>query len=342
MSIERETYGRLPGGESVEKFVLRNSLGIKLNIISYGGIVTSLEMPGRDGTLANITLGLETLADYLAGHPYFGSLVGRVGNRIASGIFQLDGHSYSLAQNDGDNHLHGGVRGFDKVLWKADCLEKENSVRLSYLSPDGEEGYPGNLEVEITYSLNDNNEFTIVYRAETDRATPINLTNHAYWNLAGAGSGPIYDHELSIFCPQYLPVDEKLIPTGVLAEVGGTAMDFRDAKRIGRDIEQVPGGYDHCYALKPFDGSLTLIARVKDPESGRCLEVSTTKPAVQLYSANFLDGVKGAGGLFNKHDALCLETQYYPDAVNQPDFPDWILRPGQEYLHRTVHRFYID
>jgi aldose 1-epimerase len=343
MKLQKSQFGTV-AGVAVDRYTLSNGNGLSAGIISYGGIITSFTAPDRSGTAANITLGFDTLEGYLAGHPYFGALIGRFGNRIADGSFELDGKRYTLARNDNaEHHLHGGVKGFDKVLWWAEPLERPGAVGvvLSYTSPDGEEGYPGNLEVRVTYSLNEENEFIIEYSAKTDKVTPINLTNHAYWNLAGAGSGKIYDHELQLFCPKFLP-ERNLIPTGEMHDVAGTAMDFSVAKPLGRDMSEVPGGYDHCFVRDPYDGTLSLVARLREPTSGRCMDISTTKPGVQLYCSNFLDGVKGSGGVFEKHDAVCLETQYYPDAINQPNFPDWLLKPGKLYEHRTVHRFYTD
>jgi len=344
MELSRQPYGRIPKGADVEIFTLKNSRGLTVRMISYGCIITSVQMPDRNGNVGEITLGFDGLEGYLGKHPYFGALVGRFANRIGAGRFELEGKRYTLACNEkGQNHLHGGVVGFDKRVWKTEELREVDSagVSFSYTSPDGEEGYPGKLEVTVTYSLNEANELSFHYRAETNKATPVNLTNHTYWNLSGPGSGTIYDHLLSLNCSHYLPVDEQLISTGEVLPVEGTPLDFRTQKAIGRDIGRLPIGYDHCFvADREAEGPAT-IARVVDPASGRGFELATTKPAVQLYTGNFLDGIRGAGGrVFDKHSALCLETEYYPDAVNHPEFPSAVLHPGEIYAHTTVHRFF--
>jgi aldose 1-epimerase len=272
--------------------------------------------------------------------------VGRFANRIAAGEFELDGSRYTLACNEKDrNHLHGGTVGFDKRVWSAEEIRKHDTVavRFSYTSPDGEEGYPGELRVTVTYSLNEENELTFDYRAETTKPTPINLTNHTYWNLSGPGSGTIYDHLLSLDCSRYLPANEQLIPTGEILPVEGTPLDFRKQKAIGRDIDRLPVGYDHCFVADREGEGLASIAHVFAPASGRGMELSTTKPAIQLYTGNFLDGIHGANGaVFDKHTALCLETELYPDAMNHPEFPSAVLRPGEIYAHTTVHRFFSE
>ena len=344
MELRREAYGSTPEGAQIDCYTLENPGGVEARVITYGCILTSLRMPDRNGRIGEITLGFDDLQGYLSGHPYFGALVGRFANRIAGGSFELDGQRYTLACNEkGRNHLHGGVVGFDKKVWEAQQLRGEDSVgvRFSYTSPDGEEGYPGRLQLVATYTLDRNDRLAFDYRAETDRATPINLTNHAYWNLGGAGSGPVYDHVLSLDCSRYLEVDDELIPTGELLPVEGSALDFRSGKAIGEDIGQLALGYDHCFVANRASDGLIPIGRLFHPASGRGLEISTTKPAVQLYTGNFLDGIRGANGaLFDRHCALCLETQYYPDAVNRPGFPPAVLRPGETYHHRTVHRFF--
>ncbi len=344
MELKTKSYGTTPEGTEVDIYTLKNSSGITARVITYGCIITSVQTPDRSGKIGEITLGFDSLEGYLARHPYFGALVGRFANRIAAGRFELEGKRYTLACNEkGRNHLHGGNVGFDKRVWTAEQLRDAGKVgvRFSYTSPDGEEGYPGDLEVTVTYSLNEENELTLNYRAETTRATPINLTNHTYWNLGGPGSGTIYDHLLSLNCSRYVPVNERLIPTGQVLLVEGTPLDFRKQKAIGRDIDQIAVGYDHCFVADREGEGLATIARVVDPASGRGLEISTTKPAVQLYTGNFLDGIRGAGGtVFNKHTALCLETEYYPDAVNHPEFPSAVLSPGEIYSHTTVHRFF--
>jgi aldose 1-epimerase len=346
MELQRKPFGNTPDGTAVDVFTLANSAGIKARVITYGCIITSVQTPDRNGKIAEITLGFDSLEGYLAGHPYFGALVGRFANRIAAGRFELDGRRYTLACNEkGENHLHGGKVGFDKRVWKAGEIREKDTVgvRFSYTSPDGEEGYPGELEVTVAYSLNEANELSFDYRARTTKATPINLTNHTYWNLSGPGSGQVYAHLLSLNCSRYVPANEQLIPTGEVLSVEDTPLDFREQKAIGRDIDQLPAGYDHCFIADREGKGPAPIARLLDPASGRGFELSTTKPAVQLYTGNFLDGIRGAGGAtFDKHGALCLETEYYPDAVNHPGFPSAVLRPGETYHHTTVHRFFSE
>ena len=342
MSTRKDPFGSLPDGRQVELYTVTNSHGVEARLTTYGAILVSLKTPDRSGKSAIITLGHDSLAGYLAGHPYFGSTIGRFGNRIAGAKFTLDGREYSLFANDGPNHLHGGKVGFDKVLWQAQPVNHAGAegVRFSYVSPDGEEGYPGNLTVDVTYILSEQDELRIDYRAQTDKATPVNLTHHSYFNLAGAGSGDIYGHLLTIHADRYLPVNERLIPTGELLTVAGTPMDFRQPMPIGSRIAQTGGGYDHCYVLNRNGPGLSPAARVVEPGSGRAMEIFTTEPAIQFYSGNFLTGAKGAGGAaFHKQHAFCLETEHYPDSPNQPAFPSTILRPGQTYTHTTVHRF---
>jgi aldose 1-epimerase len=301
-------------------------------------------MPDRKGNVDVVTLYLDSLDDYLAGHPYFGSVVGRYANRIAKGKFTLDGVEYTLATNNGPNHLHGGVRGFDKAVWNAEPAEAADCVRLklTHTSPDGDEGYPGTMTASVTYSLTGDNELRIEYTATTDKPTVVNLTNHAYWNLAGAGSGDVLDHVLTINADRYLPVDEGLIPLGELAPVKGTPMDFTKPHPIGSRIAQVEGGYDHCYVLNRKGEGLSLAARVVEPKSGRAMEIYTTQPGIQLYTGNFLDGtVSGDGVAYQKHDALCLETEHYPDSPNRPEYPSTVLRPGETYHEVTVHKFSV-
>ncbi|MEN6457414.1 MAG: aldose epimerase family protein [Thermoguttaceae bacterium] len=343
MSVTREPWGSTPQGQQIERFTLVNKHGLRVKIMTYGATITAVETPDRDGQMANITLGLESAEDYLAGHPCFGSTVGRYANRIAKGRFCLDGVEYRLATNNGPNHLHGGLRGFDKVVWRAELVECPGmaGVAFSYRGVDGEEGYPGTLDAQVTYSLTDDNELRMEYAATTDRPTVVNLTNHAYWNLAGAGSGDVLGHQLTLHAERYLPTDEGLIPTGELRPVADTPMDFRRPTPVGSHIEAA-GGYDHCYVL---DGWIAgqeprLAAQVTEPRTGRVMEVLTTEPAVQLYTANGLDGRLGAfGRTYGKYSGLCLEAQHFPDAPNQPAFPSTELRPGQMYRQRTVHRF---
>ena len=343
MSISKESLGKTPEGAEVDQYTLSNANGLRVKIMTYGATITSVEVPDRNGKSENITLHRDSLADYLKGHPFFGSTVGRYANRIAKGKFTLDGKQYTLVTNDGPNHLHGGRKGFDKVVWKAEPVETDASVGVvfSYQSADGEEGYPGALSVRVTYSLTNDNELKMAYWAKTDKPTVLNLTNHTYWNLDG-GAGDVLGHELTIQADRYLPVDAGLIPLGALQGVKDTPMDFRQPHAIGARINQVEGGYDHCYVLNKEQDKkeLGLAARVVSPKSGRVMEVSTTQPAIQFYSANFLDGTLSAGGkTYGKHFALCLETQHYPDSPNQPAFPSTVLKPGEEYEQLTVHKF---
>ncbi len=346
MELRREPYGTTPEGGEVERFTLINANGLEVSVITYGCILTSLRLPDREGRPGEITLGFDSLERYLQGHPYFGALVGRFANRIAGGRFELDGRHYSLACNEnGKHHLHGGRSGFDKKIWSAEEIRegRRMGVRFHRASPDGEEGYPGTLEVSAACTLNDENELGFEYRAEADRPTPVNLTNHAYWNLAGAAAGEVYDHLLTLHCSRYLAVDEELIPTGEILSVEGTALDFRRAKPLGRDIGRTSIGYDNCLLIDRQEGALAPAARLYDPSTGRGMEISTTKPAIQLYTGNYLDGIPGAGGaVFRRHEAVCLETELYPDAVNHPGFPTAILRPGEVYHHVTRQRFFVE
>jgi aldose 1-epimerase len=342
-TISAKPFGSLPTSEPVEEYILTNAGGMVARITNYGAMLTQLHVPDKKGKPANVVLGFDDLEQYLAGHPYLGCTVGRVANRIANGTFSLDGVTCQLARNEnGVHHLHGGNKGFDKVLWKAEPAagKQEATVKFTYRSPDGEEGYPGNLDVTVIYTLTDSNELKIEYAATTDKPTPVNLTNHSYFNLAGAGSGDILDHELMIAAANYTPADQTLIPTGQIANVRGTPLDFTSPMAIGSRIAQVPGGYDLNYVLDSGGGKLALAARVRDPKSGRTMEVLTTEPGMQLYTGNFLDGsLTGLGGTYKKHYGSCLETQHFPDSVNKPQWPTMILRPGQRYSHVTVHKF---
>jgi aldose 1-epimerase len=345
MSVEKQTYGKLPDGTEVDQYTLSNVGGLRVKIISYGAMMTSVEVPDRTGKFANVTLHRDSLKDYLAGHPFFGCVVGRYANRIAKGKFTLDGKQYALATNNGANHLHGGNKGFDKYVWKAEPVEGDGfvGVRFSHVSPDGDEGYPGTLSATVTYTLTNDNQLKLDYTATTDKPTVVNLTNHAYWNLAGAGSGDVLGHELMLNADRFLPVDDGLIPLGPLHSVKDTPMDFTQPHTIGSRIDHVEGGYDHCYVLnKREPGEMSLAARVIDPKSGRVMEVYTTQPAIQLYTGNFLDGtVSGDGVAYQKHDALCLETEHYPDSPNRPEYPSTVLRPGETYHEVTVHKFSV-
>lgn len=343
LGVQSEPWGKTADGEEVIRYSLTNAKGMQVHLINWGATVTAVQVPDRDGKLENVTLSLPTADAYLENRPFFGCIVGRYANRIAGGKFTLDGMEYTLATNNGPNHLHGGNVGWNKALWHGEPLQQDNAaaVKFTHVSPDGDEGYPGQVKVTVVYSLNNDNELSIDYTATTDKATPINLTNHCYWNLRGAGDGKILDHILMLNCDRYLPVDENLIPTGELKSVEGTPMDFRKPTPIGARIDQVGMGYDHCYVVNGEPGELRLAARVRDPESGRVMEVRTTEPGVQLYTGNFLNGSEEVGG-FNKHDAFCLECQHFPDSPNQPDFPNTILRPGETYRQTTVHKFSVE
>jgi len=348
MDIQKGSFGRLPDGTAVEIYTLTNSKGVTTGIMTYGATIVSLEVPDRNGNRADICLGHDALAGYLerTTNPYFGSIIGRYANRIAKGRFRLDGVDYQLARNNGENSLHGGLRGFDAVVWGAEPVSEDGmvGVKFTYLSRDGEEGYPGNLKVTVVYTLTDQNELKISYEAATDKATPINLTNHAYFNLAGQGEGDILGHELMLNAEAFTPSDAELIPTGEIRPVKGTPWDFTIPKLIGAQIAEAPGGYDNNFVLPGGGGELQLAARVREPGSGRVMEILTTEPAIQFYTSNFLDGtIFGKDGkIYKKHYAFCLETQHFPDSPNRPNFPSTILRPGEIYKSLTVHHFAVE
>ena len=350
LSITKSSFGQTSTGQAVDLYTLTNANGIIAKITNYGGTVTELWVPDRSGNLDDILLGFDNIADYETKSPYFGSLIGRYGNRIAKGKFTLDGKDYTLATNDGANHLHGGNKGFDKVVWDATPVTKENAValQLHYLSKDMEEGYPGNLDVTVVYTLNNNNQLVIDYTAKTDKPTVCNLTNHNYYNLAGQGTCDNSKNELMINADYFTPVDEGLIPRGDLRYVKGTPFDFTTMTAIGDRVNddntqlKYGKGYDHNWVLnKRKPGKMTLAAKAYDPASGRLMTIKTTEPAIQFYSGNFLDGtITGKDGKVYKHRyAYCLETQHYPDSPNQPDFPSTVLMPGETYKTKTVHTF---
>jgi aldose 1-epimerase len=345
LTIDRQVFGKMPDGAAVDQYTLTNGKGLKVQVITYGAIITSVETPDRAGKLANITLHCDTLQDYLAGHPCFGCVVGRYANRIGKARFTIDGVECLLAANNAPNHIHGGRKGFDKYVWKAQPVRGEGfvGVKMSHLSPDGDEGYPGALAATVTYSVTGGNELKMAYTATTTKATHVNLTNHAYWNLAGAGPGDVLVHELILNADKCLPVDRGLIPTGPPESVQGMPLDFTRPTTIGARIAQTRGGYDHCYAINKQPGErLSLAARVVEPGSGRVMEVFTTQPGVQLYTANGLNMKDKSGALrYGTHGGFCLETQHYPDAPNRPEFPSTLLKPGDTYDEVTVHRFSV-
>ncbi|WP_435011121.1 aldose epimerase family protein [Tundrisphaera lichenicola] len=343
--VERMEFGKTPEGTPVQLYVLTNGR-VTAKVMTYGAILTELDVPDRDGKPADVVLGFDTLEGYLAGHPYFGATVGRVANRIGGAGFSLDGQNYSLAVNNGPNTLHGGLKGFDKVVWKAEDVSGPAgpAVKFTYLSKDGEEGYPGNLNVAVTYTVTADAALRIDYQATTDKATPVNLTNHSYFNLAGPASGPILGHELMLAADKYTPGDDTFIPTGAIEPVAGTPLDFTRPTPIGARIDQIrgePGGYDHNFVLDPSAKLTRPAATVYEPTTGRVMEVFTTEPGVQLYTGNFLDGtIKGKGGVvYKKRQAFCLETQHYPDSIHHANFPSTVLRPGETYTQTTIYKF---
>jgi aldose 1-epimerase len=350
MQVSRKPFGKTSDGKEVFLFSLRNTKGAEALISNYGGLVTSLRVPDRSGHLGDVVLGYDNLASYIKETPYFGALIGRYGNRIARGKFTLDGKEYHLATNNYPNALHGGIKGFDKVVWAAEPFRSDSGVGivLAHTSPDGDEGYPGTLHAKVTYTLTDDDELAIDYEATTDKATPVNLTNHTYWNLAGEGTGDILDHVLTLESSAIVPVDSTLIPTGKLMPVAGTPFDFRTPTAIGKRIadphEQIRfgKGYDHTWVLDGARQSgLAHAAHLTEPTTGRSLDIYTTEPGVQFYSGNFLDGtaVGKHGHAYKFRYGLALETHHYPDSPNQPSFPSTILRPGQTYRTRTIFRF---
>jgi len=347
-------WGTSPDGQAVQEYTLTNADGMEVKIITWGGTITSVLVPDRDGNFENVTLGWPDLDTYTAheGGPYFGNITGRYANRIAQGKFSIDGEEFSLAQNNGENALHGGIKGFDKVVWEAQEVESDEgpAVQFHYLSADGEEGYPGNLDTTVTYTLTDDNEILMDYAATTDKPTVVNLTNHAYWNLKGDGAGTIDDHVLFLDADSYTPVDAGLIPTGELASVEGTPFDFRTPTAIGErnrgDHEQlvIGRGYDHNWVLNrpSFDDTTWMLAaRLSEPSTGRVLEVWTEEPGIQFYAGNFLDGTEygAASRAYRQGDGLALETQIFPDSPNQEGFPNAVLRPGETYQTRTAYKF---
>jgi aldose 1-epimerase len=340
MSIEKKSFGKTADGQAVWLFVLATDSGMRVGVINYGATVVSVEVPDREGKLADVVLGFDGIEGYQsASNPYFGATCGRYANRIAQGRFSIDGTEYSLATNNGPNALHGGVVGFDKKIWAAETVG-DNAVKMVLTSPDGEEGYPGSVQVELTYSLSKDNEFRLEYTATTDRKTVLNLTNHSYFNLAGGGS--VLDHTIQIHADRYTVVDDDAIPTGELRAVADTEMDLRSPVPIGKNIAAVQGGgYDHNYCVnQSAPAELVLAAQVVEPQSGRTLECLTTEPGVQFYTGNFLENISGKGGaIYNRQEGFCLETQHYPDSPNQSAFPSTELAPGKTYAQTCIYRF---
>ncbi|BFZ07011.1 hypothetical protein BsWGS_10050 [Bradybaena similaris] len=338
-TITSDKFGVTSDGRNITRYTFTNANGIVIKIIDFGGIITEIHVPDREGKLDDVILGFDTLAEYEVNQPHFGALIGRVANRIAGAQFTLDGHTYSLYANDGPNCLHGGKVGFDKKIWKSTV--KDDKLILTYVSADGEENFPGELTLTVAYSLDDNNALTLAYTATTTKKTPINFTNHAYFNLAGQASGTINDHVITLHANSFLPLDQHSIPTGEIKAVTGTQYDLRTPVRLGDRLSQVPGGigFDNNFCLDN-NGQFVLAARVEHPPTGRYVEVRTTEPGVQFYTAYWLTGVTGKGRVaYNKFGAFCLEAQHYPDSVHQPSFPNSILSPGETYTQKTVYKF---
>ncbi|CAH0995509.1 Aldose 1-epimerase [Emticicia aquatica] len=349
MSIEKNFFGKLPDGQETSLFTLKNTAGMEAKITDFGGILVALSVPDRNGKLADIVHGCDSLEGYLKGVPYFGAIIGRYGNRIAKGSFELDGEKYTLAINNGVNALHGGLKGFDKKVWDVVVTDgEEPSLKLTYLSVDGEEGYPGNLTTVVVYTLQKDNTFRIDYKATTDKATVLNITNHSYFNLNGATD--VLEHEVILYADNFLPVDETVIPTGELKSVAGTPFDFTKRQQIGERINEITdeqirlgSGYDHCFVLTDTSSNLRLAAEVFEPQTGRCMEVFTTEPGMQFYTANHLKGdiVGKNGAIYGRRSAFCVETQHFPDSPNKPNFPSTVLRPNEVFESTTAYKFSV-
>ncbi len=344
MNAHKEPFGQTADGQEIFIYTLTSSKGFRVRVTNFGATLVSMHVPDRDGNLGDVVLGFDTLQGYIDQNAYLGVTVGRFANRIAKGKFTLDGTEYTLATNNGPNHLHGGNQGFDKKVWETKesvAAEDEAWVKMTYLSKDGEEGYPGNLQCTVTYTLTNSDELRFSYEAQTDKKTVVNLTNHSYWNLAGQGNGQILGHELLLNAEKFTLIDAGLIPAGPISSVHGMPLDFTVAKKIGSRIRHTGNGYDHNYVLKGKSGQMKFCARVREPHTGRVMEISTTEPGVQLYTGNFLDGtlIGKEGKAYDKHDGFCLETQHYPDSPNKPKFPSVVLEPGQTFTSQTVHKF---
>lgn len=349
-SITSSEFGTMPDGQEVREYTLKNEQGMEVSVINYGGRITHLKAPDKDGNYEDVVIGFDMLEQYLEDNPYFGALIGRYGNRIANGQFSLDGKEYQLPTNDGPNSLHGGDQGFDKVFWQVEEMSDsdKNTIKLTYSSADMEMGYPGKLETTVIYTLTDDNSLKVDYKATTDKKTVLNLTQHSYFNLSGDFDNPVVDHVVKLEADHYLPVNETLIPTGELRDVKGTPFDFREAKSIAEDLSEnndqleIAGGYDHCWVLNDQDNGMRKVASAYHEESGRFMEVSTDQPAIQFYTGNFLDGTlpqRGDNGMYAHRTGFCLETQHYPDAPNQEEFPSTVLNPGETYETTTVFSF---
>ncbi|MDE3740859.1 aldose epimerase family protein [Maribacter polysaccharolyticus] len=350
-TLVKRVYGITSDDKSVDLYTLRNKNGMEVDIITYGGRITRISVPDNNGDFNNVVLGFDTLEQYENENPFFGALVGRYGNRIANAEFKLNGTTYTLAANNGPNCLHGGIKGFDRKVWQATEGEKGGgvSLQLSCFSKDMEEGFPGNLTCNVTYTLTEDNALEVAYGAITDKPTVVNLTQHSYFNLSGDFLTPVLQHEVTLDADKLVPVDENLIPTGEFMKVAGTPFDFRSPKAIGKDIDadhgqlEKGGGYDHCWVLNDQDSGLRTVATVSEPKTGRTMEVATTEPGVQLYTGNFLDGTLPipGGGVYGKRSGFCLETQHYPDSPNRPDFPTTVLNPGENYTTVTSFKFNV-
>jgi aldose 1-epimerase len=348
MLISEKPFGQTASNEAVTLYTLKNAHGMEVQIMNYGAIITKIMVPDKNNKIEDVVLGFDTVEEYIKDSPYFGAIVGRYGNRIAAGKFNLDGKSYTLAAQNNGQHLHGGLKGFDKKVWKT-VSQKAGSLTLSYLSKDGEEGFPGNLEIQVTYTLGEDNAIAMDYVAKTDQATVLNICNHSYFNLTGNVKRDVLDHSIQLNAPFFIPVDKVLIPTGEVKSVKGGPFDFTSPKKIGQEInaseEQIAigGGYDHCYAFDKAPGAYGKIARVEEPSSGRVMEVFTTEPGVQFYTGNNLDGhlVGKYGAKYIKRSGFCLETQHYPDSPNKANFPSTVLRPGETYTSKTVYQFSV-
>ncbi len=344
MKIDTSTFGKTADGETVTRYTLTNAHGNSVSVMNFGATLLDVNVPDRQGTLANVFYCFDSLEPYVAGHPYFGSTVGRFCNRIGNARFTIDGREYQLTANHGKHQLHGGKKNFTYQFWNGESFQDDQGigVRFTLRSPDGQEGFPGTVNASVQYTWNDKNELAIEFAATTDAPTHVNLTNHSYWNLGGVGSGTARDHVATIHADQLLDVDDDLIPTGKLNSVESTVFDFRQPMAFGDHVDELPAtkGYDHCYVVRGEPGKLRPAARVEDPNSGRVLEIETTQPGMQLYTANHLPGNERSGGA-GSHDAFCLETQHYPDAPNKPSFPTTLLRPGQTLSETTIHRFSV-